>query len=545
VAASGAAFTCALTVLGLSATNSGLGYGGQGCPTLFVPAGQYYLATTTIDIAKTMRVVGEGNGQTGGPSTVLRWADATTGIRIQAYNTTGANGLVTGAPVTSARGDATIIEGLYLRGGYAGTESEAHGIHIRALCSIRDVYIDNFPGDGIYAYTTIGDPANGGNASSSKLTNITCAGNRNGMFFKGADANACVIIGADCRGNRQWGIWDSSFLGNFFYGCHTAGNGWDGAIGSKPTACTVAGHRYYVKPGQAAGAATNAPTGTTADNSWWGYGSEGGTYNGVVAWTSGTQFREGGAYKVDNANATAAFIGCYAEGDQNPSQVAAPAVMVGGNAVLGNAASGLSLRSDTGGAMQLGPTKGGRDGATYLETSGTAHLLQGRIWTGTSPVNIASLGFYNGFGTIHDVQNASWQHRFRVNGAGICNIGSGGLQVVSGSLGYGTGAGATVTQATSKSSAVTINKACGQIVTAADALAAGAVAEFSVANSQVAATDLVSVAIASGAAASSAYRCWVSAVAAGSFKVCIENRSAGSLAEALVLNFTVTKAVAA
>ena len=40
---------------------------------------------------------------------------------------------------------------------------------------------------------------------------------------------------------------------------------------------------------------------------------------------------------------------------------------------------------------------------------------------------------------------------------------SGNLRVTSGVLGYGAGAGGTVTQTTSKSTAVTLNKACGQI----------------------------------------------------------------------------------
>ena len=61
----------------------------------------------------------------------------------------------------------------------------------------------------------------------------------------------------------------------------------------------------------------------------------------------------------------------------------------------------------------------------------------------------------------------------------------------------------------------------------------------------VAATDTINLNLASGAATSTAYRYWVSAVTAGSFKVCVENRSAGSLSEALVLNFAVVKAVAA
>lgn len=124
-------------------------------------------------------------------------------------------------------------------------------------------------------------------------------------------------------------------------------------------------------------------------------------------------------------------------------------------------------------------------------------------------------------------------------------IGSTGLRLYAGSLGYSTGTGGAVTQATSKSTGVTLNKACGQITMNNAALASAAVVEFTVTNNNVAATDTVNLNLASGAAASISYRYWVSGVAAGSFKICIENRSGGSLSEALVFNYAVLKAVAA
>ena len=77
------------------------------------------------------------------------------------------------------------------------------------------------------------------------------------------------------------------------------------------------------------------------------------------------------------------------------------------------------------------------------------------------------------------------------------------------------------------------------------AVAAAALVTFTVNNSTVAATDVVRIALASGNAAAGTYRVWTEAIGAGSFKVCVENRSAGSLSEALVLNFAVAKAVAA
>ncbi len=115
-----------------------------------------------------------------------------------------------------------------------------------------------------------------------------------------------------------------------------------------------------------------------------------------------------------------------------------------------------------------------------------------------------------------------------------------------GGVGYATGAGASVTQLTSKSTAPpAINKDCGQIVTHNAALAAAALVSFTVSNSEVAATDTINLNLQSGNATAGAYRYWIDKVSGGSFVVALENRSGGSLSEALTFNFAVVKAVAA
>lgn len=111
-------------------------------------------------------------------------------------------------------------------------------------------------------------------------------------------------------------------------------------------------------------------------------------------------------------------------------------------------------------------------------------------------------------------------------------------------IGYATGAGGTVAQGTSKATGVTLNKICGQITTFAAALAAAAKASFVVTDSCCAATDIPQVAVVSGGTAN-AYRVNVTAVAAGSFTITVENITAGSLTEAPVIGFFINKAVAA
>jgi hypothetical protein len=114
------------------------------------------------------------------------------------------------------------------------------------------------------------------------------------------------------------------------------------------------------------------------------------------------------------------------------------------------------------------------------------------------------------------------------------------LVKAAGGLGYGTGAGGTVTQATSKTTGVTLNRPSGQITMNAAALAAAATVCFTLTNSLIAATDVVNVSIAGGATAG-AYTLQVEAVANGSANICVTNRSSGSLSEAIVINFAVIK----
>jgi hypothetical protein len=111
-------------------------------------------------------------------------------------------------------------------------------------------------------------------------------------------------------------------------------------------------------------------------------------------------------------------------------------------------------------------------------------------------------------------------------------------------VGYSTGTGGTVTQGagSGKATGVTLNKRCGQITMNNDSLAAAAEISFTLTNSTIAATDVVYTCIASGATAG-AYNTQVDAVANGSCRISVGNKSAGPLSEAIVLNFVVIKSV--
>ena len=100
--------------------------------------------------------------------------------------------------------------------------------------------------------------------------------------------------------------------------------------------------------------------------------------------------------------------------------------------------------------------------------------------------------------------------------------------------------GGTVTQATSKSTGVTLNAASGQITMDDAALAAAAEVSFTVTNSEVSSTDVVIVNHGSGGTAGS-YLVQANTIADGSFAVTVANVSAGSLGEAIVLNYVALK----
>jgi hypothetical protein len=109
--------------------------------------------------------------------------------------------------------------------------------------------------------------------------------------------------------------------------------------------------------------------------------------------------------------------------------------------------------------------------------------------------------------------------------------------------GYITGEGGTVTQATSKATAVTLNKKCGQITMNAASLSAATTVTFTLTNSTIAATDLLVLNHVSGGTAG-AYLLNAQA-AAGSASINVRNVTAGALAEAIVIGFAVIKAVTA
>lgn len=113
-----------------------------------------------------------------------------------------------------------------------------------------------------------------------------------------------------------------------------------------------------------------------------------------------------------------------------------------------------------------------------------------------------------------------------------------------GGIGYGAGAGDTVTQATSKATGVTIDTVAGQITTHNASLAAGAEVSFSATCAAITSTDVVIINHTSGGT-TGAYSIQANGIADGSFDVTISNLTTGALGEALVLTYVIIRGATA
>lgn len=104
-------------------------------------------------------------------------------------------------------------------------------------------------------------------------------------------------------------------------------------------------------------------------------------------------------------------------------------------------------------------------------------------------------------------------------------------------LGYTTDAQGTVTQATSKSTAVTLNKSAGVITMNNASLATATNATFTLNNSFISSNDTVILTISGGQATPGSYNVFANSLSTGSVSITLRNISGGTLSEAVTVNF--------
>lgn len=109
-------------------------------------------------------------------------------------------------------------------------------------------------------------------------------------------------------------------------------------------------------------------------------------------------------------------------------------------------------------------------------------------------------------------------------------------------LGYTAAAQGAVTQATDKSTAVTLNRSAGRITMNAASLAATTNVSFTFNNSLISSNDILVLNI-SGGATVAAYNLWVNSMGAGTSSITLRNTTAGPLSEAVIINYALIHCV--
>lgn len=109
-------------------------------------------------------------------------------------------------------------------------------------------------------------------------------------------------------------------------------------------------------------------------------------------------------------------------------------------------------------------------------------------------------------------------------------------------LGYTAAAQGTVTQLTSKSTAVTLNRSAGRITLNAASLGAGTNVSFTLNNNLISTNDVLILNVAASATAAS-YNLWVDSLNNGSASITLRNTTGGALAEAVGINFALIHCV--
>jgi len=110
-------------------------------------------------------------------------------------------------------------------------------------------------------------------------------------------------------------------------------------------------------------------------------------------------------------------------------------------------------------------------------------------------------------------------------------------------LGYTAAAQGTVTQATSKSTAVTLNTSAGVITMNNASLATATNATFTLNNNLISTNDTVILTIAGGQTTPGSYNVFANALSTGSVSITLRNISGSTLSEAIVINFALIHCV--
>jgi len=200
-------------------------------------------------------------------------------------------------------------------------------------------------------------------------------------------------------------------------------------------------------------------------------------------------------------------------------------------ATNGNGGSLTGLTKTQVGLANVDNTADANKAVSSAATLTTPRTINGVSFNGSANITVAADA-----NTLSGTTLASG-----VTTSSLTALGAAATLTTTGTVGYRTGAGGTVTQLTNKSTAVTLSKACGAITMNGAALAAAAIVSFTQTNTVAAAGDLI-VANHTATGTFGAYTINPRA-GAGTITWSIRNNTAGSLSEAIVLSYCVVKGV--
>jgi hypothetical protein len=523
-----AAFT-AFQAYRISLKITGYGYG-NGIPKGRLTLGVSYQGSTT-DLYGSGILEGEGGSIDAGSGTVLKYPDNTVGIRLQFVNQGsgyGTSGDSTVGVSTQSSSSGTILRNFAMKFPNAGRDVNYPAIHPKAPFVAEDLFIDGPRGYCITANAQLaGTPPSFttayGNVAGSQIWRCTFQNAMGGVKLQGADASVCTIFGCTTTAVSEYAYADYTQ-----FGCLWLGN-------KAEAGCATGG--WHTDPAQSSAHPTIIH----------GYDETG---NPTPTFSQGT-LRLGGNW--GNGGTGGGYV--YASGD---------------GVRCNKLASDTTLEAI--GAANIGPTTGtATDGSLTINSTNTSSVIAGYTYSAGVPTLRGTITFKTGFGIMLDCV-ASSSIRLRYAGTDVAIVDNTGIDLqavalkVSGTsaidssrngsfvaitatgsiksshatngIGYATGAGGTATQATSRTTGVTLNKACGQI-TLVSAAGSTSWQTFTVTNSAVAATDVIHVAQASG---TDLYQIHVTNVAAGSFKISFAT-TGGTTTEQPVFNFAVVKGV--
>lgn len=265
-----------------------------------------------------------------------------TGMIIHCNNTTAnSTGTVMSLRTPDGRdATGTVVDRIHFASGNGtqvangGWVATIHGIRANTRCELTNNVVTGFRGNGINIVAAAGspDPELTGNANECTIRHNYIANiGMNGIYYDGPDSNGGDSFGnltVDCYG---FGIFDSSFLGNYHYAHRTQSMGF-GSV------CSYAGNQYYLVGSPSDGISTTPGTNANV----WVFLGVGGVTSIARDWNLHGPWIEGGPRAADNLNARSVWLGVYDEQSSTPQKVNYPSAVLFG-IMVGNRGNGLTV----------------------------------------------------------------------------------------------------------------------------------------------------------------------------------------------------------